>query len=152
MTIVLKSIWSFIKFNLWMFVLLAVGVGILLSSLSCESRVPSILKATSLSMNGSTAVKSLITREELSAELTYIASIAEKRFADLDRQDELRKMISEQAVIIAAGGSVNPAGVISLLMGIMGVGAVIDNRKKQSALTKQAQEIASLQKSIAING
>jgi len=103
-------------------------------------------------MNGSTAVKSLITREELSAELTYIASIAEKRFADLDRQDELRKMISEQAVIIAAGGSVNPAGVISLLMGIMGVGAVIDNRKKQSAIIKQAQEIASLQKSIAING
>jgi len=137
---------------MWMFIMLAIGVGILGFGFSCESRVPSILKNTSLAPNGTLSTNATVTREELSAELAYISSIAEKRFADLDKQDALRKMISDQAVIIAAGGAVNPAGIISLLMGIMGVGAVIDNRKKANTIVTQAMNIASLQKSIAING
>jgi hypothetical protein len=152
MTAVLTTIWNFIKSNMWAFVFLAVGIAILFFNLSCESTVPSILTPSPTDNSSLIHTGKQVTREELAAELSYITSIAEKRFADLDRQDALRKMIGEQAVIIAAGGALNPAGIISLLMGIFGVGAIIDNRKKQNTITNQALDIASLQKSISLNG
>ena len=145
------SIKSFAKSNMFLLIMLTIGIALLFWSFGCESRTQSILKGTNLEGASLLNPKGTVNRQELTAELAYLTQIAETRFADLDRQDKLRELLASQAVVIATGGAVNPAGVISLLMGIMGIGAVIDNRKKQSLITNQALELASLQKSIAIN-
>ena len=75
-----------------------------------------------------------VTREELSYEVETLLSESRLRIADLDRQQELRNLIFQQTLVIAESGTVNPVGVITALLAIMGVGATVDDvrlRKKQ---------------------
>jgi len=75
-----------------------------------------------------------ITRAELQIEIEHILSQAEIRFLDLDKQDEIRKAISEQALIVGRGGVINPAGIFITALSILGVGASVDNLRKRKKI------------------
>ncbi len=68
-----------------------------------------------------------VTGEELQAELEFYIGLTETRFADLDRQRRIRQIIFENAALIAAGGAVNPLGLITTLGSILAVGTSADN-------------------------
>ena len=83
-----------------------------------------------------------VTRQQLQNEVDkYVADI-ELAFTDLDRQDIFKQKLFEFGVVLAQGGTVNPVGAGITLLGILGVGAVADNRKKDSVIRTMKGERA----------
>lgn len=81
-----------------------------------------------------------VTREMLALEVNSLLAESKVRIADLDRQLELRNLIFQQTLIVAESGGINPIGLITSLMAIMGIGAAIDDvklRKKQKKPTPE---------------
>ena len=58
----------------------------------------------------------------------------ELAYADLDKQDLFKQKIFELGVVAAQGGTINPVGAGITLLGILGMGAVGDNLKKDSII------------------
>jgi len=85
----------------------------------CQSRVTSITNPTQK-----------ITRAELQIEIDHLLAVAQSKMSDLDRQDEVRRLILEKASLFAAGGEVNPLGIINLLVSIGAIGTAVDSRRK----------------------
>lgn len=78
---------------------------------ACEPKVPSV-------MNNNI----LVTRAELQIELDQLLAIAEQRMIELDRQDAIRNVILQNALLIASGQPLNPIGLITAFAAIYGVG------------------------------
>lgn len=75
-----------------------------------------------------------VTRQQLHNEVDkYIADI-ELAFADLDKQDIFKQKLFEIGVVLAQGGTVNPVGAGITLLGILGIGACADNRRKDAVI------------------
>ncbi len=62
----------------------------------------------------------MVTRPELQIELKSIISTAEFRIAKLDEQDRFRDIIFKNFLLMAETGTMNPAGIITLLMSLYG--------------------------------
>lgn len=95
----------------------------------CESKVRPL--------NGS-AVR--VTREELQTELNTYLALAEIRFDELDKQDQFKQILFNNAVIFAQTGGVNPLGVITSLAALFGIGATVDNIRTRKKLSTQTLE------------
>lgn len=62
-----------------------------------------------------------VTRPELQIELDSIIATAEIRMADLDQQEAFRDLIFQNALVVVETGTMNPAGIITLLAGLYGI-------------------------------
>jgi len=58
----------------------------------------------------------------------------EQAVTDLDRQDAFKAKLAEIGIAVAQGGTIDPIGAGVTLLGILGLGAVADNRKKDSII------------------
>lgn len=102
---------------------------ILLYAYGCEPKTDSLISADKK-----------VTRIELQTELELFLARARAGEKDLERQEQIRDMIFNQALVIAQGNQVNPLGVVTSLLAILGIGATIDDvrlrreRKKQPVL------------------
>jgi hypothetical protein len=90
---------------------------------SCEPKV------NSLTLQGRK-----VTRPQLVSEIESLNVQILARETDLDRQELIRKTISEHLSIIAQGGSFNTSGVLNLTLGILGLGSVLTYRKKDCVI------------------
>jgi len=63
----------------------------------------------------------MVTRPELQIELDSIIATADYRMAQLDKQEAFRDLIFKNAVQVAENGTMNPAGIITLLAGLYGI-------------------------------
>lgn len=77
-----------------------------------------------------------VTRPELQIELNSIVATAEFRMADLDRQDQMRDIIFQNALLIVDGGTLNPAGVLSGMAALYGLLTGANQIKKKIAKKK----------------
>jgi len=100
----------------------------------CESTVTSVIdpgrKVTRIELQ-------LEAKQEaaaISAELEALALKVEMAEKKLDQIDALKQQAAEIGLAVAQGGAINPAGVAITAMGILGIGAVVDNRKKDGLL------------------
>lgn len=84
-------------------------LGLLFWGYGCPAQVPSLIDPGRK-----------ITRPELQVELDSIIATAEFRMADLDRQDAFRDIIFQNALVMIETGTINPAGIITLLAGLYG--------------------------------
>lgn len=75
-------------------------------------------------------------RMELQNELDHILSKAELRFAELNRQEEIRQIIFNFALLTAKSGAINPIGVLTTIGMILGLGATADNVVKRKKIKK----------------
>lgn len=75
-----------------------------------------------------------VTRAELGIEIESFAATAEARFADLDRQDEFKKFVFDNLLLLVSGGQINPAGALVGIATILGIGAGVDNVRKRKEL------------------
>lgn len=98
---------------------------LLIAGLCCESQVQSLHDPGKK-----------VTRQELRTEVDYFMAIAETRFAALDRQDEWKALAFDQIALWSTTGTFNPAGLIPLIAGILGVGALTDNVRKRITIKK----------------
>ena len=76
----------------------------------------------------------IVTRPQLTLAWEKYAGDVELAMADLDRQDLFKQKLFEIGMLAAQGGTINPLGAGVTLLGILGIGAVADNRKKDSVI------------------
>lgn len=91
----------------------------------CESKVASLTRANTQ-----------VTRGELNLEIQSLQGLADLRYDELDRQDLLKQTFIEQALITGQTGIINPYGVITMLIGTLGIGATVDNVRKRVEIKK----------------
>ena len=65
--------------------------------------------------------KRLVSRGELQIELNNVLATAELRMADLDKQEAIRSLILQNALVLASGGTLNPVGIISAIAAVYGL-------------------------------
>jgi len=75
-----------------------------------------------------------VTRTELQTEINYFLDTAKGRMTELDRKDELKRILTEQAMLASETGTVNPMGVVATLIGAFGIGATVDNVRKRKEI------------------
>ena len=85
-----------------------------------------------------------VTQSELEAEVQLYVTKVQNAYDDIERQEAIRSALLEAGLAYAQGGGVNPIGLATTLMGIVGVGAVIDNRKKDSVIKSKSGALAAL--------
>lgn len=130
----MKEIWKFVRHNQGMFIGGAIAIAVLVWTYGCQSQVTSIVYAPKL-----------VNRRELQIEVDSFIAQAELKFADLNRQDEVKSTLFNVAIDFMQGGNVNPAAVAIVLGNILGLGAVIDNVRKRT-LIETLKSNASAQK------
>jgi hypothetical protein len=133
MTVIKK----WISHNQGVFLALIVMIGLLVWTYGCEPTTRSIINPDKKVTLAEIEIE--IDREvtRLEAELDGIMKMAEQRRADIDRQQEIRRKLSEFALLSAEAGTVNPAGIVSLLVSVLGIGAVVDNRIKDKVIANR---------------
>lgn len=89
---------------------LGFGVFMLYFGYGCESKVQSLQDPPRK-----------ITRTQFDEELLRLMQLAEIRKIDLDRQDELRSLILNNALILIEGNQINPFGIITAIAGLYGI-------------------------------
>lgn len=119
----LKNIWAVVRHNCFLATSIVIVAAALVWIYGCESKVMS-LKYPGQRVN----------RAELMLELETIVSEAELRIADLDKKDALKEAVFNIAVTAAKSGTVNPVSVALTLGNILGISAVIDNRRKDTVI------------------
>jgi len=102
--------WKWIVTNKTKLISLVATAGIMFYLYSCESQVRSLENS-----------KELVTRTELTAELNAYLDKFDIRFASLDRQDKIREVILNNAMIVVQGQPFNPAGLITAMLSVYGV-------------------------------
>lgn len=86
-----------------------VSVGFVVFIYGCPVRTTSLLRDDKR-----------IDRQELQLELDQIIGLAKIRMADLDKQEEFRAIILQNALILVQGQPFNPLGLITAIAAIYG--------------------------------
>lgn len=90
----------------------------------CESKCKSLLSSTEK-----------INRNELEAEIEYLARLAEDRISDLNKQDEIKQQLLDAANILSTTGQINPSGLLNLAATIGAISWGLNrNQKYKNAL------------------
>jgi len=109
---------TWIKSHITLIITAAIAVPLIAYAYGCQSMTASLLDPDAR-----------VTRPELQAELQYLVSKAEARFADLDRQDDFKATLFDQFLVATQSGTVNPQGIIAAIIGALGIGALVNNVK-----------------------
>ncbi|KKN15625.1 hypothetical protein LCGC14_0984120 [marine sediment metagenome] len=104
-------------------IIVVVGTGFLMQG--CPPRVPSLIDDDTE-----------VTRQELQLELDTIIQTAEFRMMDLDKQDQFRAIILQNALILVQGQPLNPIGI---LIGIAALYGVAQTASKVKTVVKETR-------------
>lgn len=108
----------------WYIVALIVIGGLIFWIYGCESQTKSLIHP-----------EEKVNRLELTAEMEYLAGIADARIADLDKQDEIKQAFLEALVVVGQGGQFNVAGLVNLAATIGAISWGLNrNQKLKKAL------------------
>jgi len=118
-----EKIWRAIRHNQCLATAAVVCIALACWVYGCQSQVQSMKTP-----------EKKVTRPELKIEVDAFLAEAKFKFEDLNRQDAFKRQLFEYATVVAEGSSVNPVGVAVSLFGIIGIGAVADNRRKDSVI------------------
>jgi hypothetical protein len=85
-----------------------------------------------------------VTRQELKIEAQAYAAKLKLAYADLDKKDAIINTVLEAGLAYAQGGGVSPLGLASTMMSIIGIGAVVDNRRKDAVIKSKSSALAKI--------
>jgi len=119
-----EKIWTFIRHYQATSLSALLVIAVLIYAYGCQSRVISILNAPNL-----------VNRGQLQIEVDTFIAQAELKFSDLNTQDQVKSYLFNTVIDFAQGGNINPLAVAVILGNILGLGAVIDNRRKDGIIT-----------------
>lgn len=124
---------KWISHNQGMFVAVLIVVGLMVWTFGCDSEVTSPISGNMVS-RVELELEVDIAVSQFEAELDNLQKQAALQFADLDRQDEIKRKLFEFAALTAQSGTFNPIGLVTLAGTIMGMGLGIDNRIKDKVI------------------
>ena len=130
----MKAIKTWISHNQGLFAALVICTGLLAWTYGCESKVTSLVDPVRKVTAAELDLELETEAARLEAELAQLVKSAEIKRTELARQDEIKKKLFEFAAITATSGTVNPAGIITLVGSLLGIGAVVDNRIKDKVI------------------
>jgi len=85
-----------------------------------------------------------VTRSQLELEIKIFADEVAFAYADLQKQEQIREAILNSGLAYTQGQGVSIIGLISTLSSIVGVGAIIDNRRKDAIIKSKTNALNSL--------
>ncbi len=118
-----EKIWRAIRHNQCLTTAAVICIALGCWIYGCQSQVESMRTSDKM-----------VTRPQLKIEVDTFLAEAKLKFEDLNRQDAFKRQLFEYGLIVAQGSSVNPVGVAVSLFGILGIGAVADNRRKDGVI------------------
>lgn len=134
----LSNLWTQIKtgirHNQSFFVSLILAVIFSVWFLGCQSRTQSLVDPTLKVTEAELNIEYTSELAKLESAMNTLKATTEVRLQDLQRQDLFKQALYNNALLIAEGGNPNPLGLLSLLGTIFGIGAVIDNRRKDGLI------------------
>jgi len=115
-------------------VAIIIVIAVLFWTYGCESKVASIMAPNQKVTRAELTLEVQKEAERLENELDNLIALAELKEQDLDRQDAFKAKLVELGTVVAEGGTLNPVGVGVGLLGIIGIGATVDNRIKDKVI------------------
>jgi hypothetical protein len=114
----------------------AVVITVILSIwlLGCESTTSSLIDPEQKVTRSILEEEFNFLSSKIDANIDEIKLEYQKRLEDLQRQDEIKRAITEASAAVAQSGTINPLGIVTLLAAIMGIGSIADNRKKDGII------------------
>lgn len=128
------SIAKWIRHNQGMFISLCLISIFLLWFFGCQSKSPSIVHEGLQVTEPELRVEYSAEMRRLESEIEHLEEITKIRLQDIYRQDRMKQALYQNALLIAEGGTINPLGILSLLGTLFGIGAAIDNRRKDGLI------------------
>lgn len=98
---------------------LNIAFTLIMWAIGCQPTVPSLVDPTQQ-----------LTRGQLQFEMETLARSYELRNAELIEQERFRKMITENALIIATSGGFNPLSLLTTLAAFYGIGSAANDTRK----------------------
>lgn len=129
----LEKTWTWIRHNPFFAVALVLLTLFLFWLFGCESTAPSPIDPTRD-----------VTRPQLQIEINSFLSRVEIAAEQLDKKDKLRQLFLEGAANLLQNGSVNYFSVLLSALSIMGLGATLDNKRKDGVIKDSKKEIKQL--------
>ena len=129
----MKTLIDTIKHNQTLFVSILVCICLVVWGYGCQPETKSPRDHTKK-----------VTRPELDIEIELYAKEVSMAYADLDRQEQIRNAILNAGLAYAKGEGPNILGLISTLSGILGIGAVVDNRRKDAVIKSKTNALNAL--------
>jgi len=111
--------------NRWPIITTAIITSILLIFLvGCPPRTGSLINP-----------EKQVTRSELQIELEAIVATAKFRMADLQRQEEIRSLVYNNALVMIDTGTINPIGILTSAAALYGIG--VGAKQTKDAIKKK---------------
>lgn len=129
----MKSVWTAIKHNHMLIAGIVCSLIITLVIIGCEPKTQSLINKNHK-----------VTRAELNIELETLLATAQLRSKDLDRQEQLRDLIFQSALQVTQGGQLSIPGLLLALGNVIGIGAIIDNRRKDAIIKTQKSIVTTI--------
>ena len=101
---------EWLKKHLTAIILISTSVAFFAYAYGCQPRVRSLVD------DGKR-----VTRQELQLEMDQLVGLAELRLLDLDRQEKLRAVILQNALVLVQGQPFNPVGMITAVAAAYGI-------------------------------
>ncbi|MBA7494515.1 hypothetical protein ES702_05091 [subsurface metagenome] len=130
----MAEIYRWIRHNQGLFVALLISAALLVWTFGCESMVGSLTEPGRMVNRDELQAEISAETKRLEAELDALLQMATVKMQKLDREDEIKRKLFEFASITAQTGTVNPAGVLTLVGSFIGAGALVDNRIKDKVI------------------
>jgi len=105
--------------NHWYLIGGSIAIALLIWIHGCQSTVSSMVSPGEK-----------ITRTELQLEVDYLLGQAKVKLEDLDRQDEIKSLLLEQAALFSTTGTFNPTGLLNTVISIGAVAFGLDRNRK----------------------
>lgn len=130
----MKNLVKWISKNQGVFVAVIICIGLLVWTIGCESSVTSLTdptkKVTAAELNLEIETEAL----RMQAELAQLMKQAQLKQLELRRQDAIKQKLLDFALLTSEAGAFNMSGLIGLVAGVVGIGAVVDNRIKDKVI------------------
>lgn len=110
--------------NHWYLIAGAIAITLFVWLYGCQSSVRSMIDPT----------KS-VTRDELQLEADYLIGQIKVKMTDLDKQDEIKTLLLEQAAIFGQTGTFNPTGLMNTCISIGAIAFGLDRNRKYKIAT-----------------
>lgn len=117
---------EFLNHNRYQVVTTVLVCSVLVWTYACQPQVAS-MQSPGIKVN----------RAELQMELEHFIALAEIRFKDLQKQEQLRQTLYEHTTLWATTGTINPLGVLMSVGALLGLGATTDNVRRRIADKKK---------------
>ncbi|MCK4794560.1 MAG: hypothetical protein KAV87_63105 [Desulfobacteraceae bacterium] len=130
----MKKIKKWISHNQGIFVSVLICVAVSIYIFGCQSKVTSLLSDDRLVTVDELEVEFEDEAARIELALESLIKRAEVKFKEIERQDAIKQKLMDAALISTKAGALNPAGLVGLLIGVVGIGAGIDNRIKDKII------------------